>query len=396
MVNRYGSVKGGAESYLRALTGALAERGHDVAMASHLENDETWPAVRRGYSFAAATSKSADPAASERNEVQRILDAFRPDVVHIHNIEATWLPAFLSQRVPTIFAVHDHRISCPTGTRYWAAWKRECGIEPGAVCLGYNAVAHCGSYRANATLKPYRAWRAWRAAATKVPRLQVFSNYMASTLRLAGLPESRVAVTPYPVPPLAAPATLHDRTDPRPVVFATGRLVKEKGFDLLLEALDHLRAPVVCAIAGTGHHADALVARGASGSHEVLWLGWLTPDELSAWYRRAALVVVPSAWPEPFGIVGLEAMASERAVVATDVGGIREWLVDGETGIAVTPGDARALATAIDRLLGDDELRASMGRSGMERATSTFSLSRHAQQIEALYETTRSGTVSAA
>jgi glycosyltransferase involved in cell wall biosynthesis len=92
------------------------------------------------------------------------------------------------------------------------------------------------------------------------------------------------------------------------------------------------------------------------------------PDVLRGW-RHSLVAVVPSLWPEPFGTVALEAMAAGKPVVASAVGGLADLVIDGVTGILVTPGDADQLRKAIARLLGDPALRERMGQAGRKRAT---------------------------
>ena len=86
------------------------------------------------------------------------------------------------------------------------------------------------------------------------------------------------------------------------------------------------------------------------------------PDAVRAAIDGAAFVVLPSRWAEPFGYVGIEAFARGRTVVAYDMGGVRTWLDDGVNGLAVRPGDERALGDAIDTLLHDNARRTALAR----------------------------------
>jgi glycosyltransferase involved in cell wall biosynthesis len=97
-------------------------------------------------------------------------------------------------------------------------------------------------------------------------------------------------------------------------------------------------------------------------------LGWLDADALLAAYARCDVCVVPAIWPEPFGIVAVEAMAAGRPVVASAVGGLASTVIDGETGLLVPPGDPSALAAALERLLDDRALAWRLGASGRDRA----------------------------
>ncbi len=88
---------------------------------------------------------------------------------------------------------------------------------------------------------------------------------------------------------------------------------------------------------------------------------------MEAW-RRCSLAVIPSVWPEPFGLVALEAMISGRAVIASKIGGLADTVVNGETGLLVAPGDADALARALRLLLADQAWCEHLGQAGRRRS----------------------------
>jgi glycosyltransferase involved in cell wall biosynthesis len=143
-----------------------------------------------------------------------------------------------------------------------------------------------------------------------------------------------------------------------PEVLYAGRLSAEKGVLELVEAARGLKLVV----AGDGPlRAQVPGAR-----------GFVPHDELGRLYARAAVVACPSR-REGFGVACLEAMAHGRPVVATDVGGLRDLVVDGETGIVVPPRDPAALRAGLERLLADRELRRRLGAAGLQRAQERFS-----------------------
>jgi len=100
---------------------------------------------------------------------------------------------------------------------------------------------------------------------------------------------------------------------------------------------------------------------------------WVDQDNLPAIYNEADIVVVPSLWMEPFGIVAVEAMACGLPVIASAVGGLQKIVIDGETGFLVTPGDEKALMDKIELLLDSPDLRESMGKKGRKLAESLYS-----------------------
>jgi glycosyltransferase involved in cell wall biosynthesis len=103
-------------------------------------------------------------------------------------------------------------------------------------------------------------------------------------------------------------------------------------------------------------------------------------------------VVVPSLWPEPFGLVGPEAMAHGLPVIASRVGGIPEWLADGEVGFLFEPGDVQGLADRINRLLFDRALARRLGQQARARAGSRFTVPGYVDRFLELLREARSSS----
>jgi glycosyltransferase involved in cell wall biosynthesis len=153
------------------------------------------------------------------------------------------------------------------------------------------------------------------------------------------------------------PAEVGAEAEPPEVLYA-GRLSAEKGVLELVEATRGMKLVVA---------GDGPLRPRVPGA-----LGFVAHDELERLYARAAVVACPSR-REGFGVTCLEAMAHARPVVATDVGGLRDLVVDGETGLVVPPRDRGALRAALERLLGDRALRRRLGATGRIRAREGFS-----------------------
>jgi glycosyltransferase involved in cell wall biosynthesis len=161
------------------------------------------------------------------------------------------------------------------------------------------------------------------------------------------------------------PERVSPEAEPPEILFA-GRMVKEKGIEELAAATDGLNLVV----AGDGPLRHLLPQS----------RGLVPHTELERLYDRAALIVMPSH-SEGQGVVAIEAMAHARPVVATEVGGLAELVVDGETGILVPPRDAARLREAILRLLGDPDLRRRMGDAGRKRISDLCAWERVAPQV---------------
>lgn len=184
---------------------------------------------------------------------------------------------------------------------------------------------------------------------------------ICASQELAGAARELGARTVRVIPSgVEVPDAVGEPDDPPHVLYA-GRLSEEKGVLELVEAVRGL--PIV--VAGDGPLRDRVPGA----------LGFVPHDELLGLYERAAVVVCPSR-REGFGVVCAEAMAHGRPVVAAAVGGLRDLVVDGETGLLVPPGDVPALRAALERLLGDRELRRRLGTAARERAREAYSWDR--------------------
>jgi glycosyltransferase involved in cell wall biosynthesis len=173
-----------------------------------------------------------------------------------------------------------------------------------------------------------------------------------------------------------------------PFVLGTlARLEQQKGLDVLLAAM--VTMPQAKALlAGTGSRRAELeeLATTLQVSDRVRFLGPVaSPCDVLG---KVHALVVPSRW-EAMPLAVLEAMHAGMPVVATDVGSLREIVVDGETGIVVPPQDPQALAGACLRLAGDPSLRARLGAAGRERARRDFSVTAMARQYDAHYRRVR-------
>ncbi len=174
-----------------------------------------------------------------------------------------------------------------------------------------------------------------------------------------------------------------------------GRLVPQKGVSHLLDAMplilrDHPGARLV--LVGRGSLCDSLrrkaSAMGLGGN--VVFSGYMEEDELKEAYSACDLFVLPST-VEPFGIVVAEAMASGKAVVCTDSGGVREIVFDGVNGFLVPPGNPAALAERLSFLLSDKGARDRMGREGRRIAAEKLDWRAIAARTKRLYEEVLAG-----
>jgi glycosyltransferase involved in cell wall biosynthesis len=159
-----------------------------------------------------------------------------------------------------------------------------------------------------------------------------------------------------------------------------GDLVEDKGINVLLQAYRELKnAPPLVLIGRKFPNLPLDLPR------NVHMLGmWKHPSVLEAW-RRCSIALTPSIWAEPFGLVAIEAMAVGRPVIASGIGGLRDFILDGQTGYLVPPGDPIALQHAIESLLANPQLRERMGQAAKQKSIE-FQASSVIPRIEHAYQ----------
>jgi glycogen(starch) synthase len=186
--------------------------------------------------------------------------------------------------------------------------------------------------------------------------------------------------------------------DPVHIVCA-GRIVEDKGFDVALKAfrlfLDrHPNARMTIAGDGPKRRDLEILAADLGISDSVTFAGWIDRVDIPAMMNTSTMVLMPSRWEEPFGLVALQAAQVGRPVVATQVGGLPEVVIDGETGILVESEDPERMCSSMTDLAGNPELAARLGARARLRALTEFTMVRCADRYDEVYrravETTRS------
>jgi alpha-maltose-1-phosphate synthase len=173
-----------------------------------------------------------------------------------------------------------------------------------------------------------------------------------------------------------------------PYVLFVGRITDQKGIFHLLEAARRLPPGVqvvLCASAPDTPEIEERLRRAVAEQPSVRWINEMLPVEVvTQLYSHAAVFACPSVY-EPFGLINLEAMACETAVVASAVGGILEVVEDGRTGLLVPPGRPDALADALNQMLADPDLARTMGQAGRRRVEAHFAWAAIAERTEQVY-----------
>jgi len=373
-------VVGGVERYLADLLGSGAgDLGHRVVLTAGTACAFAgpWPVTSQPWS---AEGRHGAVDVAELAAAFASLDALC--LFHYPPSDAA-LAAARHAGLPVALFCHDHRWWCASGSRYYARPARICGIRAStAACSLRYYPMRCGGLRPMPALRGLALASLGRETLAAAELVLTASTFMAAEAMRHGARAERTHVVPLPTAfagraPLPAPATA-----PPTLLFAS-RLTREKGAGLLLEAFRLMRQTAVLEIAGTGIAAAAV--RRAVASHpradRIRVLGPLDAAAMRDAYARASAVAVPSLWPEPFGLVGIEALAAGRPVVTTAVGGSSDWARE-DLGVAtVASGDAAALAAALDRVLAEPEWAARAREAGARWVGERHSVAAHVARL---------------
>ena len=336
-IGRYNGIIGGIERYMQKSAELLRRKGLCVHYL-HTENGGHDP-----EKFAEAFDSISE--FSPKNPL--LADA---DLVIIHNmIPVEFLKGLPAEK--TFFFAHDHNIYCRRHHYYTPLGRKNChrAYHPlRCLCcsLGRNPAPPLAEYR-------------------QFPAL-VLSDFMAENLRKNGFAK----VIKLPVFIRVCDNERNFMPDGILRILFLGQLIRGKGADLMLNALARLDIPFHCTVAGDGKD-RAMLEKMVEKFHlrdKVTFSGFVsTPEDL---WENCDIFCFPIRWQEPFGLVGVEAMAHGVPVVAFDRGGIREYLEDGRNGFAVqTLAD---MASAFRRMHQHD-LLPRMSRCALETVKNKFS-----------------------
>jgi glycosyltransferase involved in cell wall biosynthesis len=367
---------GGDAIQVQRLVAALAERGHEVTVVHSLEGYRAmagsatktpppWPAGVRviavdagaGVISPLATHLTGRPLLARRQIAEALDEPY--DVLHFHNPSLLGGPAVLPMgRGIKLYTLHEQWLICPTHV----LWKdqREVCVKPH--CLRCQL-----AYR-----RPPQLWRYTGLLNRTVGALDALIAPSRTSARLHARFADRVQIEHIPhFVPDPDPGEPFDH--PRPYFFYCGRLESIKGVSRAIDAFRR-RDYADLLIAGTGTLLRDL-EREAAGLGHVRFLGWRSTSELSALYRGALGVIVPTLGHEAFGLVAVEAFAHGRPVIVPRFGALAELVEDSGAGLSYSDDDE--LDAALDRLVRDAELRELLGRRGRQAFLANWTEGRH-------------------
>jgi glycosyltransferase involved in cell wall biosynthesis len=354
---------GGEPAVVDVTMRVLAQNGHEPRLVMKSSRVLENSIVKRIYAFFGGVYN-----VRAYNEMSRLLEKDRPDVVHVHSVYPMFSPSVLvacrRAGVPVVMTVHSHILTCPT----WYHLREGRVCED---CVGgheYRCVlTNCRKniFESSAYALRSSAARRFRLFHDNVSVLVVFTPFGKEKLLQAGFRDDQIVVVPNPTSVIA---TTVNRPLGEYVAFA-GRISAEKGVDIFLAAA--VRMPdVPFKVAGDGPLLSEMIAK---APRNVEFLGRLAFDELLTFYRRSRVLVVPSVCFELFGMVAVDAMALGVPVIASNIGGLPYVVDEGVTGSLFEPGNPEDLVMKLHRLWDDPQLCDRMGRAGRQKVMQEYS-----------------------
>lgn len=389
----YPPVMGGVAQHAASLSKALADKGHKVSILTlgwkgmkeyeRMNNFEVFrisglfqkTGLLYGNNKYRFHPPMHDPILVKK--IEEYIREIRPDVIHCHG----WiLYSLLKIRkrfdIPLIFTLHDYGLICPTRTIY----------RDGNICTAANSQTCISCSQTKVGILKARAM-CWALSNNK-NALKLVDKYIAVSNsvkdaheKFLNIPEKKIEVI-YNFFGLDEQSKKPSNANlPTDFILFVGAMKHEKGIDTLIKAFRKLNTQVKLLIIGMKRpgydfkNEDDVILLENQPRHVVM----------EAW-QRCRFGVVPSVWADPCPTVALEAMSCGKAVVASDIGGLSDIVVNDKTGILVAPGDSEALFKAMNKLILNPQMAEKMGREGKRRLSALFAIEEVVKEVESLYK----------
>jgi glycosyltransferase involved in cell wall biosynthesis len=382
--------QGGAEAYLGWLRSDLIASGDDVRLmtsSAGTMSDGTAEYIAYGTESVAvqALLQIANPFAVRR--LRRALTEFHPSVVLVNMFAQHLSPVILHalSGVPTILSISDYKCICPIGSKLRPD-NSICESRIGWEChtAGCVSIPHW--------IRDQPRYALLRSGVAKVDAIVACSDWVRRALAAEEI-ESECVYLPVPAPGVSYRRNPSDE----PSFLFCGRLDVEKGVDHLIRAFVEVRRRAPRAqlrIGGRGPERERLVAlaRELGVEDAVFFLGWLPPSDIEAEMARAWVLVAPSLWAEPLGLVALEAIVRGVPVIATSIGGFAETVEESVSGFLVPNGDIGELANRMEAIADRREFPDHrVAPDVIARISARHDVRRHTDRMRAIFSRTING-----
>lgn len=378
MVNKFLFPKGGAETYMLKLGNHLAALGNEVeyfgmdsedrcvsnraqSYTDNVDFRKTSAIKKLKYSFKSIYSVEA------RQKISRVLDDFKPDIVHLNNINFQLTPSIIyeikKRNIPIVQTVHDVQIACPNHKMFIEEKGKVC-----SECLNGN-YTHCIKNKCvhSSMLKSILACAEsyiyhHKDTYNLVDRYICPSLFIADMIIKGGVDRKKTVVMHNYC---ESPGNIPKENDKKYVLYF-GRLSIEKGIKTLVDACKELEN-INFVFAGTGPLEGI-----CKNIKNITAVGFKSGNELKELISNACFCVCPSEWYENCPMTVVESLALGTPVIVSDLGGAKELVSSGKTGLIFKAGDKDALKEAITHLYNDEEALKKMSAECIRQSNNTI------------------------
>jgi len=397
-VNQYYYPRGGADKYFLDLSRLLEKTGHEVAIFSmqHPKNEDSiyskYFVSRVSFNNQTLKDKIKTPgrvlySLEAKRKFTKLLNNFKPDIIHIHNIYHHISPSILDaakkKNIPVVMHLHDYKLICPNHMLFTKGKHcQDCQPHKYYQCFKNRCVKDSYLASALATLEMYLHHNILQIYESNVSVFIAPSKFMRDTVISFGQDPKKIEI-------VYNPHNLGELTDPennieKNYLLYFGRLSKEKGLKNLIEAAADTGQKIL--IAGEGPERIELEEFTANLKAPVDFIGLKNSDELINIIKEARAVIIPSIWAENMPLSLMEAQSLGKVVIASKMGGMPEVVKDKINGLLFEAGNSKDLADKINYLIGlpPDEME-NLERAALE-TSKLFSVSKNLDSILSIYK----------
>jgi len=374
--------RGGEDVVFEQEKRLLESAGHEVVeYLRHNREIQQYSTVRKLTLFGRTVW-----ASDSYQQFHRLVEAKRPDIVHVHNTFPLISPSIYwvcrKQRVPVVQTLHNYRLFCP-GANFFRAGKICEDCVTGSFWQG---VAH-GCYRDSRPqtaavalmLSLHHAGKTWTRM---VDRYIVLTAFARNRFVNAGLPTEKISIKPNCVDPDPGQGNSNGE---RTYALYVGRVSQEKGVPTLLQAWRQLPKGIALRIVGDGPARAILQSKAADDNLDITFLGHQSREQVIEAMQEARFVVFSSELYENLPLTIIEAFACGVPVIASRLGAMQEIVEDGRTGLLFSSGDAEDLARIVMSAWKQPEYMRCLGEHARAEYEAKYTASANYHQLMDIY-----------
>ena len=379
IVHNHYTIPGGEDEVVDSESRLLKEKGHTVLVYTCNNRDlDSWSWFRKSrFVF-----KEAFWSEYFHQDLTRKIRQFKPNIIHVHNpfylLSPSVYDACYREKVPVVQTLHNYRFLCPAGTLFRNGHPCHDCIHQGLK----QAVLHsCWQHSMPKTFflsQVLRSYRHLKMPQDFVSRFIVPSAFTKSIFVQAGWPENRIIVKPNIIFPYKGEQPPEEHF----VLFA-GALYDYKGIGTLLKVWGKGQGPCILKMVGDGPLKHKVISH---LNDRLEYLGRLPANQVRELMARAMAVVVPSLCYETFSRVIAEAYSCGTPVIASNLGALRELVIDQQTGLLFTPDDAQDLEMKISSLLTNTKMTVAMRSASKVFFEKHLSMESNYKQLINIYQ----------